>query len=117
MLLSEIVETSNAVGATRSRLKKVDAIAEALRRAQTAEIPLVVRYLSGELRQRRTGIGWASLRDLPTASDEPTLDLTTVDAALERAERDSGPGSATRRKAEVAALFGRATQDEQHFLV
>jgi DNA ligase-1 len=117
MLLSEIVETSAAVGATRSRLKKVDAIAEALRRAEPHEVPLVVRYLSGELRQRRTGIGWASLRDLPPAADEPTLDLTSVDAALERAELDRGTGSTSRRKAEVAQLFGRATADEQQFLV
>ena len=65
MLLSEIVETSAAVGATRSRLTKVAAIAEVLRRATAEELPIVVPYLSGDLRQRRTGIGWASLRDLP----------------------------------------------------
>jgi DNA ligase-1 len=117
MLLADLVESSAAVGATRSRLKKVDAIAAALTRATPAEVPLVVRYLSGELRQRRTGIGWATLRELPKPADASSLDVLDVDASLERAEGASGAGSAARRKAEVAQLFGRATDAEQQFLV
>ena len=62
--------TSAAVTATRSRLAKVDAIAQCLSRAAPDEIPIVVSYLSGELRQRRTGVGWASLRDLPPPATE-----------------------------------------------
>ena len=104
MLLVEVVRTSEAVGATRSRLAKVDAIADALRDASLDEVPIVVRYLSGELRQRRTGIGWASMRDLPPPASAPQLDLVSVDAAFERIERESGTGSAARRRAAVEAL-------------
>ena len=66
MLLAELVTTSAAVAATRSRLAKVAALADCLRRAAPGEIAIVVSYLSGELRQRRSGVGWAALRDLPT---------------------------------------------------
>jgi DNA ligase-1 len=116
MLLVDVVRTSEAVGATRSRLEKVASIAEVLRRAAPAEVPIVVRFLSGELRQRRTGIGWASLRDLPPPASEARLDLVAVDAAFERAEHASGSGSASRRRATVDELFGAATSEEQRFL-
>jgi DNA ligase-1 len=117
VLLADLVRTSETVASTRSRLKKVDAIADALRRAGPDAVGIVVRYLSGELRQRRTGIGWATLRDLPDPASEPTLDVRDVDAAFERAEQVRGAGSTARRRAEVAELFGRATEYEQHFLV
>ena len=42
----------------------------------------MVAYLSGELRQRRTGVGWASLRDLPPPAGVPELRVAEVDAAL-----------------------------------
>ena len=72
MLLADLVATSAAVASTRSRLAKVAALADCLRRAAPDEIPIVVSYLSGELRQRRTGVGWAALRDLPaSAASEP----------------------------------------------
>ena len=67
VLLAELVTTSAAVAATRSRLAKVAALADCLRRAEPGEIAIVVSYLSGELRQRRSGVGWAALRDLPAA--------------------------------------------------
>jgi DNA ligase-1 len=116
MLLADVVRTSAAVGATRSRTAKVEAIASLLRQARPDEVDLVVRYLSGELRQRRTGIGWASLRELPPPAAVSGLDVHTVDATFERAQDLSGTGSAGRRRAEVDALFGRATADEQRFL-
>ncbi len=67
MLLAALVATSAAVAATRSRLAKVAALAECLRMAAPGEVAIAVSYLSGELRQRRTGVGWASLRDAPAA--------------------------------------------------
>lgn len=62
MLLAELVATSAAVAATRSRLAKVAALAETLTRAQPDEVEIVTSYLSGSLRQRRTGVGWRSAR-------------------------------------------------------
>ena len=116
MLLADIVETSASVASTRSRLAKVAAIADLLRRAASEEVPIVVSYLSGELRQRRTGVGWASLRDLPSPASQPTLAVADVDAAFARAAGASGPGSVGVRRETLATLFGRATGDEQRFL-
>jgi len=116
MLLADIVSTSNSVASTRSRLAKVAAIADLLRRAAPEEVPLVVSYLSGELRQRRTGVGWASLRDLPPPATEPTVTVVEVDAAFARAAGASGPGSVAIRRETLATLFGSATEDEQRFL-
>ena len=116
MLLAELVDASAAVSATRSRLAKIAVLAGCLRRAAPGEIAIATRYLSGELRQRRTGVGWASLRDLPAVAAEPTLQLAEVDSAFARIEALSGAGSAAARRDELAALFSRATAEEQRFL-
>ncbi|WP_144679375.1 ATP-dependent DNA ligase [Cellulosimicrobium sp. TH-20] len=122
MLLAEVAATSDAVAATRSRLAKRAAIADLLRRVAddaaggSAEVEIAVAYLAGELRQRRTGLGWRSLRDLPAPAEEPRLTLTDVDAAFARMADLSGPGSSTARQAEAAALFGAATAREQSLL-
>ena len=76
VLLAELVTTSTAVAATRSRLAKVAALADVLRRAEPGEIAIVVSYLSGELRQRRSGVGWAALRDLPPPAAVPSLQVS-----------------------------------------
>ena len=47
MLLAEIAEVSQAVGATSARLAKIDLLAGALREAGPAEVPIAVAYLSG----------------------------------------------------------------------
>jgi DNA ligase-1 len=117
MLLADLVSTSSAVTSTRSRLAKVEAIAERLGAAARGEIPIVVSYLSGELRQRRTGVGWASLRDLPPPAAEPSLTVAEVDGAFARAAEAGGPGSVAVRREALASLFGRATEEEQRFLV
>lgn len=73
VLLSDIADTSAAVAATGSRTAKRELIAATLRRADPAEIGLVATYLSGAIRQRRTGVGWASLVDVPPPAAHPTL--------------------------------------------
>ena len=55
MLFAEVVATSSAVAATRSRLTKVDALAGLLRRADGQEIETVVAFLAGAPRQGRIG--------------------------------------------------------------
>ena len=128
MLFLELAETSAAVGATRSRLAKRGLLATAIRVAEPVpdapatepseppEIALVVTYLSGSLRQRRTGVGWASLTSLPPPAAQPTLTVREVDAAFEDIAALGGQGSAALRAAAVEALFGRATEPEQHLL-
>ncbi len=116
MLLSELVDTSNQVAATRSRLAKVRAIADLLGRTDLDEVPIVVSYLSGELRQRRTGVGWATLRDVPEAARKRSLGVADVDAAFARAAVATGPGSVAARRTGIERLFAQATADEQRFL-
>ncbi|MFX4273489.1 ATP-dependent DNA ligase [Propionibacteriaceae bacterium Y1685] len=116
MLLVDVATTSAAVAATRSRLAKRELLADLLQRTPTAELPIVVPYLAGELRQRRTGVGWAQLATLPEPAGQPTLTVTEVDDALAVIAEMSGPGSATRRREAVASLFAAATAPEQQLL-
>ncbi len=115
MLLSELVDASRRAAATSSRLAKRTALAEVLRRASSDEVATVVTFLSGSLRQRRTGIGWASY-ETPAAAERPFLTVAEVDAAFERISAVSGSGSRDTRREALTALLSRATAAEQGFL-
>jgi len=117
VLLTEIAEVSRAVAITGARLAKIETLAAALREAGPLEVPIAVAYLSGELPQRQIGVGWATLRDGFTPADTPTLTLSEVDSGFSAIGAVCGKGSASARKALVGELFGRATEDEQRFLV
>ena len=73
-------------------------------------------YLSGTLRQRRTGLGWRGVSDLPAPATEATLGVGEVHTAFEALSSLQGTGSQAMRRAAVAALFGRATAAEQAWL-
>ena len=116
MLLAEVVRSSQAVAGTASRTAKRAALADLLRRVDTGDVAVVVTYLAGELRQRRTGIGWASMRSLPDPAAEATLTVQEADAGFARIAALSGAGSAAGRAGALRDLFARATADEQTFL-
>jgi ATP-dependent DNA ligase I len=116
MLLREVAETSEAVAATPARLGKVGRLAACLSGLAPPEVGIGVAFLSGELTQRQIGVGWASLRDVPTPAGAPTLALIEVDEIFGRIGRLSGPGSQRERRTLLAGLFGRATDVEQRFL-
>jgi DNA ligase-1 len=116
VLFTTLAATSEDVAATRSRLVKRALIAATIRGAEPAELALVVTYLSGTLRQRRTGVGWASLTSIPPPAAEATLAVSDVDAAFEAIAALGGQGSAVLRTAAVEALFAKATETEQHLL-
>ncbi|HZC25741.1 MAG TPA: ATP-dependent DNA ligase, partial [Actinopolymorphaceae bacterium] len=116
MLFAELADASVTVSATSSRLAKVSRIADCLTAADPDEVALVVSYLAGELRQRRTGVGYAALRDLPGPADEPSLGVSEVDAAFEEISRVSGAGSQARRRELLVGVWSRATAGEQRFL-
>src|SRR6266705_5092268 len=118
MLLTELLAASERVAATRSRLAKIDALAECLRRLDAPEIALGVAYLSGDTRQGKIGIGYASLKDALTAApaSAPQLTLAQIDEALARLSKIKGAGSAAERQRLLAELFARATAGEQDFL-
>ncbi|SCG65258.1 DNA ligase-1 [Micromonospora halophytica] len=117
MRFLDLAATSAAVGATSGRRAKVELLATALRSLDPAEVPAGSGYLAGELRQRQTGVGWASLRDLPPPAAEPTLTVAEVDAAIDGIAAVRGPGSQARRRELLGVLFAAATADEQRLLV
>src|SRR3954451_11332570 len=76
VLLADVVATSAAVAATRSRMAKATALANLLRGAEPEELEPLTSWLAGEPRQGRLGVGWRTLSRLsgdPAAA--PTLDV------------------------------------------
>ena len=116
MLLADIVATSAAVAATRSRKEKVALLSERLAAAAPEELPIVTAYLGGALLQRRTGIGFQGVRSAPAPASSASLTVTAVDAEFTRLSELSGPGSQTARRDGLAALLSRATAEEQSWL-
>jgi ATP-dependent DNA ligase I len=116
LLLRDLADTSEAVAGTSARLAKVGLLASALARASADEAAAAVAFLSGELRQRQIGVGWATLREVPPPAPEPTLRVGEVDATFEEVGRQAGAGSQAARRALLGALFARATAPEQRFL-
>jgi DNA ligase-1 len=114
--LREVVETSEAVAATRSRTAKIETIAATLARMSPAELPAGAAFLAGEPRQRRLGVGWASLRDAPPPAASPGLTVTDVDTAFERLAALAGSGSQASRAAVLDSLLAAATAPEQRYL-
>ena len=119
MLLAEIVATSAAVAATRSRSAKTALLADLLGRTAADDlddVPTVTAYLAGALRQRRTGLGWRSLRDVPAPAATATLTVREVHETFERLAALSGAGSQRARAEATARLLASATADEQRWL-
>ncbi|CAM4278280.1 Putative DNA ligase-like protein/MT0965 [Mycobacterium basiliense] len=119
MLLNDVANTSLNVGGTSSRLTKVACIADLLHRAAPDPqlVAIIVSWLSGELRQRQIGVGWASLRSLPPPAAHPSLAVTAVDTTFGEIGAVSGKGSQSRRAELLSGLFSAATETEQVFLV
>jgi DNA ligase-1 len=118
VLLRQLVDASAAVAETSGRLKKIGLLAECLRAMEPGERAIGARYLAGEIPQK-TGIGYATAGEVAreaTPASEPQLTLTEVDRRFEDIAQLAGPGSATARKAQLGALFTRATAPEQTFL-
>jgi ATP-dependent DNA ligase I len=141
VLLNEVARVSAEVAEVPGRRAKIDLIAGLLAKAAGAEVPLVVAFLSGELRQRLIGVGYAALSDLiapraaparpeshPTAANgpapqasppaaEPVLTVAEADEVFAAIGEVAGPGSQAERRRMLAGLFARATEGERSFLV
>jgi ATP-dependent DNA ligase I len=114
VLFAELAQTSVAVAETRARSAKIDLLATCLGGLRPAEVPAALRFLSGTL--PRIGVGWATLRDLPTAAAVSTLEILDVDRALEHIASTSGRGSQGIRRQALEEVFALATEPEQLFL-
>lgn len=118
MLLHEVVETAATVTATRSRLAKVEALADLLGRLAPEEIAPTVGFLVGKARQGRVGMGWRGLSSgMGPAAAEATLTVADVDALLDTLLATSGAGSSGARTEALRAVMARATAAEQDFVV
>ncbi len=117
MLLRELVDTSRAVAATRSRLTKTALLSDLLRRVPDDELGVVVGLLIATPRQGRTGVGWSTLGGVTEAIQGPgtgePVSVRDVDAALDSLVGLSTTGS---RREVLGALLVRADQDERSFL-
>jgi DNA ligase-1 len=117
-LLAEVARASARVAATASRLAKVRLIAECLRRLEGEELDIALPYLSGDTRQGRLALGYATLQPaLGSPAAAPTLTLRDVDAAFALLKETKGKGSAANRSALLRSLFAKATAQEQDFLL
>ncbi len=117
MLLADLVATSAAVAATRSRTAKVTALADLLRRLEPDEVEAAVGFLTGAPRQGRIGVGWrtAFKVEVPPAA-MPSVELREVDRVLGELAVTTGAGSVAARQGLLADLFGRATAPEAEFV-
>jgi DNA ligase-1 len=116
-LLADLVATSGAVAATRSRIAKVTALADLLGRLEPDEIAVAVGFLTGEPRQGRIGVGWATIGsiDNPPAVT-PSLTLGELDEAVTAVEAMSGAGSTGERRTLLSSVLARATEAEADFV-
>jgi DNA ligase 1 len=117
-LLAAVVRASAAVAATSSRLAKIKVIADCLRSLEPGEVAIALPYLSGDIRQGRLALGYATLRSsMVNHGAAPSLTLADVDRAFDELKSVKGKGAAAQREQLLRALLGRATGEEQDFLL
>lgn len=117
MLLDELVRTTDAVASTRSRLAKVETLADLLRRLEPGEIATAVGLLTAKPRQGRVGVGWRGMTAaMGEPATEPSLAVADLDAALDRLLVTAGAGSVAERAATLRLLTAAATEREQAFI-
>ncbi|MBQ1088661.1 ATP-dependent DNA ligase [Streptomyces sp. B93] len=117
MLLTRLAQVSREVAATSARSRKTALLAELFRDADADDVPVVIPYLAGRLPQGRLGIGWKVLGRRVPPANAPSLTVREVDERLTALGAVSGTGSQAERARLTGELMGRATEEEQRFLV
>ncbi|MCO4771260.1 MAG: ATP-dependent DNA ligase [Deltaproteobacteria bacterium] len=119
MKLERLVACSQEVGATRSRKKKIAALAGLIEGTPDELLPRVVAWLSGELPEGKIGVGYAAiygtLKETEGASSS-SLSMADVQGAITAIAGSSGKGSVKRKRALLAEIFTAATEPERAFL-
>jgi DNA ligase 1 len=118
-LLAHVVETSSRVSAASARTAKVRELAACLRSLAPEELEIAAHFLSGDTRQGRFGIGYATLHAASSGitASQASLSLADVDRRLEQIAAMRGSGSAAQRSNALHELFALATSAEQEFLI
>jgi DNA ligase-1 len=118
MLLAEVVDTAQTVAETSSRLGKIEALADLLRRLPPDEVAPAIGFLIGKARQGRVGVGYRTVFSLMgEPAPAPTLTIHDLDALLNELLATTGAGSMALRSGSLRAIGARATEPEQSFLV
>jgi len=117
-LLAVVADTSRRVSGVSSRLEKTRELAACLRTVTPEEIPIAIAWLSGETRQGKLGVSYASLEEARAAPAVAAgLHLQEVDSAFAELTQIKGKGAGAKRAERLRMLFARATAGEQDFLV
>ncbi|MCL4111914.1 UNVERIFIED_CONTAM: hypothetical protein GTU68_043024 [Idotea baltica] len=115
--IERLVATWEQVRATRSRLKKVEAVRVLLADTPLENVPTIVSYLSGELPQGRIGMGYAAVGSVaanPTSTS--MLAVSDIASTLTAIKAATGPGSKKAKAQLLHDLLTNATAPEQDFL-
>ena len=116
-LLADVVTASHEVADTSSRSRKIAIIAELLRKLDPSEVPPAVGFLTGVPRQGRVGVGYSTIYGMQVApAAEPSLTVDELDRGISEIKSATGTGSAAKRKAILADLLARATEQEAGFV-
>ncbi len=115
-LLFEVAQASSEIAKVGARSAKTKLLAATLRTAEGDDVPIVVAWLSGDLPQRRIGVGWAALSAIPPPASAPSLTVAEVNRAFSDMAEASGAGSQMRRAALLQGVMSKAVDVEQTFL-
>jgi DNA ligase-1 len=116
--LARLVAAAGDVAEAGARNAKRDRLAAFLRELHPDEVEAAVGFLTGDPRQGRVGVGWATVSSLPPATgdgDEP-LTIVDLDSLLGHLARTTGPGSNSARRALLDGFWSRATHAEAEFV-
>lgn len=117
VLLADLVAASDTAASTSSRTAKIAAFASVLRDLQPDEIRAAVGFLTGQPRQGKVGIGWATLGGIEsTPASKPSITVLDLDSAIDRIFATRGSQSASRRRELMTGLLDRATAREGDFI-
>ena len=115
--LADVVAASETATATTSRTAKAEALAALLGQLRPDEVEAVIGWLTGDARQGRIGVGWATVAGLTAEpATEPSLTVADLDTALDEVAVTTGPGSVGRRNEILGGLLVRATAAEADFV-
>ena len=114
--LAIVAAASADIAKESARSAKTKRLAELLRSAEPDDVVAVVAWLSGELVQRRIGVGWAALATTAPAAAEASLSVAEVNRAFAEMAEVSGAGSQTTRAEKLLDVMSRATDVEQSFI-
>ena len=117
MRLADLVAATDAVGATSARKEKVAILAELLATATPDEMEITVGLISGDPRQGRIGVGWATVAGLDVEpAPAQRHDIADLDQLLTDVAGTHGAGSKARREELLRTFLARATDSEVDFV-